>query len=341
MLNSRNAFTSHYRTAYASKCLPEHLSTVLEKMSEYVFQPFIRTEDVEHERRVITQEAWRVYKNNKFLNYAKEYHGILYHGHERARIGAPIGWPDSIARISQDDIRDFHKTHYVKDNLTIFLVGAVNPGDLDILEKILEKIPAGAKCDIELGKIGKPLSPRLEKSSDEIGTPREQVAFSLTRLLPNTGEFSEEAMNQTHSLLQDILFERLRIEHSLCYAVKVGWKKYKDFSDFDVTIETSQDKLNLVEEEVWKVAGEILEGIWQDRFAILHKNAIDLIKSKERMSDFIIEVSASELERSGKIITLEEMLNNAGKVTYEDVKKLTRKLFDKDNVFTEVITPST
>lgn len=340
MLNSRNAFTSHIWTAYVGKCLPENFKKVFQTMQDYVFNPFLRKEDVEHERKVITQEAWGRYKNDKFLKYVKEVSSNIYHGHERARISSPLGWPDTVAKISQEDVSDFHKTNYVKENLSIFLVGAVDEKDLDSIAEFLKNIPNGKKAEKSTGKISKPLNPRFEKTGDEIGDPKEQLEFSIYRSMDDITEEEWGIANQGRMLLYDILFERLRIEHSLCYGVSINWTRYKDYMEAVVSVETSLDKLDLVEKEIRNVIQEIIEGKWKDRFSVIHKMSLDQIRSSERSSDFIIQTSSSDLLATNQIRTLEEILRNEEMVTYEDVAKLTKRVFDPEYIFTEVILPS-
>src|ERR1035437_1176170 len=48
MLNSRNAYTSHYQTVCHGRCLPEHFDKVFNFLYDNTFNPFIRVEDVEH-----------------------------------------------------------------------------------------------------------------------------------------------------------------------------------------------------------------------------------------------------------------------------------------------------
>ncbi len=341
MLNSRNAMTSHYWTSYVGRCLPEHFEKVLLAMKDYVFNPFVRTEDIEHERKVITQEAWGRYKNDKFLNYVKEVSENVYHGHERSRIASPLGWPDTIEKITQKDVADFHKNKYVKENLSIFLVGDIDDKKImDIVLKTIDSLPSGPKINAYGGKVNKPKQLRLQKNSAEIGNPQEQLQFSILRATNELAEEENEIIDQSRMLLYDVLFERLRIENSLCYGVSIQCSRQRDYSEIEISVNTSEDKVGTVEKEIWNVINEIIDGKWKERFSTLHSLAIDQINSKERSSDFIIQVASNELSVNDRIIKLEEILSDAKKVTYENVSNMLKKVFDKDFVFTEIILPS-
>ncbi|MBA3733531.1 insulinase family protein [Patescibacteria group bacterium] len=340
MLNSRNAMTSYNWTAYVGKCLPEHFEKVFSTMRSYVFEPFLRDIDIEHERKVITQEAWGRYKNDKFLNYVKECSQNIYHGHERSRIYSPLGWPVTVAAITQKDVTDFHNVNYIKENLSIFIVGAVEDQHLLLLEDLIKDIPSGSKTKIDEGKIGKPTKNRFEKTGEEIGDPKEQLEYNISRSINRLSEDEVYAGHQAAGLLYDILFEKLRIEHSLCYGVDVGWRNYKDFSEMSIGVETSEDKLSLVEKEIWGVINEIIDNKWEERFNTLHKLKIDQIRSNERSTYDIIYNAAIDLINTEKIETLEKIIIMTEKVTYKDVCEFIKKIFDPEYVFTEVILPS-
>jgi predicted Zn-dependent peptidase len=341
MLNSRNAFTSHYATAYVGRCLPENFARVMEVMKDYIFNPFLRPEDVEHERKVITQEAWGRYKNEKFLRYIKEFSQNVYGGHIRERIASPLGWPETVAKISREDIKEFHAKKYVKENLSIFLIGAVTEVSLDNVREFLKGIPSGAKSSDEEGAISKPRELTSSKFADEIGNPSEQLTFSILRAmdLPTT-ERQNEIGNHAKMLIYDIFFERMRLEHSLCYGVEMRWIMTRSYAEVGVTIDTSEEKLELAQKEAWELIREITDGKWEARFETLHKLAIDQIKSQEWLSDNVAGKAMNDLYVFGRTLSIEEILAEAEKVTYADVRDFIKEAFDPAYVLTEVIHPS-
>ncbi|MCX6701700.1 MAG: insulinase family protein, partial [Candidatus Zambryskibacteria bacterium] len=140
-LNSWNAWTSFDQTVYYLKCLPENYKSVLIGMKDMIFHPYLRTKDVEHERGVITQEAWRRFKNEKYLSYTKEISNNLYHGHNYSRVSTPLGWPETIAKISQKDIKQWYDEKYAIGNFYIVLTGAVEDKSIELLKIFMKDIP--------------------------------------------------------------------------------------------------------------------------------------------------------------------------------------------------------
>lgn len=341
MLDSRNATTSHSWVAYTGKCLPENFPIVITHLLDLIFEPNLREEEMEAERDIILQEAWGVYKNEKLLKYIQDVTQIIYNGHQRERITSPLGWPKSIAGIGHKDLITFHKQHYVSKNMRIFLVGAVSQTELEIMPSLLLGIPKGSIAVTDEGTISKPSSNRIEKTAEEIGETREQLELSISRSIQTLTKFEQDTGYHVSSLLQDVLFERLRTEHSLCYGVSLRWDIHKSFSEMGISVDTSVDKLELVEKEISAVIKEIIEGKWKDRFKTLHKVKIDRIRSNERLSGDIIYIAAQDIIFEGTIETLEEMIASFEMVTYKDVVKFLQKIFDPEYTFTQVIFPNT
>lgn len=340
MLDSKNAFTSHYRTAYVGKCLPNNFGKVLEAMRDYVFNPFIRVEDVEHERKVITEEAWGRYKNEKFLNYVKEFSQNMFPDHLRNRISSPLGWPETVSKISREDIEEFHKKYYVKDNLSIFIVGAIEEKDLELLEVFMKGIPSGQKNTINSGQITKPKKLKIEKNSEEIGSPNKQLVYTLVRPLRKMSYREVTVLYQLDYFLYDLLFERLRTENSLCYGVSVDISNFRDYSQLTISMKTNEENLQKTENEISNIISEIAEDKWKERFKTMHLLMIDQIKSAERLSGDVIQKASENIVVFDQIKSLESILEEEGKVTYEDIKTLVKEIFDSEWIINEVIYPS-
>ncbi|MFZ3009149.1 MAG: pitrilysin family protein [Minisyncoccia bacterium] len=339
MLNTRNAYTSHYQTVCYCKCLPENFDKAFALINDNVFNPFIRPEDVEHERKVITQESWGRYKNEKFLSYVKKFDATLFKGHQRARINSPLGWPNTIAKISHKDLKDFHTKHYNKENLSIFLAGAIQEKDLKIIEKIIENAPKGKKNIINVGSISKPTKLRNRINSADIGDPQKQATFSLSRTFDKKGTDKNWLRVQIRMFLYDVLFERLRIEHSLSYGVRIMFSNYKDYVQTEISVDTSVEKIPLVEKEIWKVLKEIDENKWQARFETMHKLTVDQIKSTETDTHDIIDGASVSIINENRIRTLKERISEVQKISYGDIKKELKYIFNPKYTHTEIILP--
>ena len=340
-LNSWNAWTSFYNTVYLLKCVPEKFETILTGMKDMIFHSFFRAEDIEHERKVIIQEAWNKLQNEKFLNYSKEMVENLFHGHEHARFASPLGWPETISKISREDIVSWHEKHYGIGNFFIVLAGNVEEKHLKLLKNFIKDLPKVVSKEKKKIELGKPKEIKLIKTADEIGEIKEQVEISMIRVSENFKPEIVEIASVFSRLLSDILNERFRIEKSLCYSVSAGGWTNKTYSQISMNVKTEEKNIAIVEEEFKNVLDEIKNGKFKDRFEVVKNVFIEQTKSNERLSSDIADDTLREISKfDGHIITLNEQLDEIKKVTYEDIVKFANWAFDPEYTHTEIILPS-
>ncbi len=340
-LNTWNAWTSFHQTNYHLRCLPEKYEEVVSGMKDMIFHPFLKDEDVEHERKVITQEAWGRFQNEKYLKYSKDVTKNLYHGHPHEHISSPLGWPDTISKITKDDIFNWHKNNYVKGNFYVVIVGNINKKHIKTLEKTFKDLPISKFKTKQKTSVQKPIDNRWIKSADEIGEVKEQVEITISRSMDGMPQKQIWIDSAFRRVLYDLLFERLRLEKSICYGVKVLTSSYRDHAETLVTLKTEEKNIEMVEKEFWNTLKEIENGLHKERYDLIKNLGIDQVKSEEISSEDVEGMGVNFAYRyDGKIPTKESILKDMSKVTYNDIVKYSKNVFDKKYVFTEIILPS-
>ncbi len=339
-LGSWNAYTSHYNTAYHLRCLPEKLESVLTLMKEQVFSPLLRDEDVEHERKVITQEAWGYFQNEKLLEYIREFTSQVFPGHSLSRVSSALGWPKTITNITSDDVRNWHTEKYHAGNVTLVIAGNINDDSIERVKIILKDIPSSPKAPSLIETIPLPLLTEITKTADEIGLVKEQVEISISSY-KNKPAHKGEYDRVFATLLQDILHERLRDEKALCYGVHVSTRRKTDYVNFGIDIKTSEEHIGIVKETIQAEMDLLLNTLtYKDRFEQVKKTNLEQIRAAEHDSDDIAQNATSELVRMHKIKTLKESLENREATTYGDMQTAGRYMYDEKYVVTEIILPS-
>ncbi len=218
-LNTLNAFTNFDSTWYTLKCLPEKYDFVLAGLKDMIFHSYLKEEDVEEERKVIIQEAWGRFLNEKYLKYIKEFINIAFKGNQLSRFNTALGWPDTIDHISHEDVVSWHKNNYGIGNFFIVLTGAVEEQHTEKIESFLKDLPKVDLKDEVFGEINIPSQNKIIKNAGEIGEVKEQVEISIYRSLKQMPYKSSEICHLFNKLISDLLNEKLRTEHSLCYGV--------------------------------------------------------------------------------------------------------------------------
>jgi predicted Zn-dependent peptidase len=235
----------------------------------------------------------------------------------------------------------WHKNHYGIGNFFIVLTGAVEEKHIENIKDFLENLPKANQNLNNIGTLSKPKLNRFIKTADEIGEVKEQVEITILRIGQSLPYTRNQVGNAFRLILNDILFERLRIEHSLCYSVQVALWLQKSYSQIFMTVKTEEKNINLVEDEFWNILREIENGKHKERFATLKKVSIEQIKSQELLSGDIANSTLNEISKyNGHIITLNEQLAEVEKVTYEDIVKFASWAFDPQFTHTEIILPS-
>jgi predicted Zn-dependent peptidase len=252
-----------------------------------------------------------------------------------------LGWPETIAKISQEDISVWHKRHYGKGNFFIVLAGTVEEKHLDIINDFLKDLPMATKSENNFGATGKPKQSRFVKTADEIGEVKEQVEISFVRVAEKLSHQKSEVSGVFDMLSRDVLNERLREERSLCYSVSVGTSLEKRFFQAVMNIKTEEKNIEIVEEEFQKFLSDVTFGELKNKFEIVKKTYLERVESNERLSDDIANITLREISKfDGHIITLTEQLEKIRKVSYEDIVEFAKWAFDPEYTYTEIILPS-
>ncbi len=339
-LNTYNAWTSFYNTNFWLKCLPEKFDAVLEGMKSMIFYSYLREADVEHEKKVIIQEAWGVFQNEKYLAYMKEVAGNLFAGHEHARFMSALGWPETVTTVTQQDVLDFHKTHYGASNFFVVLTGAVEDKHLSSVEKFLSGLPKVNPPKRTIGTIAPPKEKKVVKRADEIGEMKEQVEISMMRAGAEIPYQRSEISSLSGKLLYEILHERLRVEHSLCYGVQAGTVRDNTYSQPYMNVKTEEKNIDLVLKEFENVLREIKENEHTEKFDTARQVYLDQIRSSEFLSQAVADTAVKEVTRYGHTVSLQEQLDLVEKVSYADVVAYLAWAFDPEYLHTEIILPS-
>ena len=129
-----NAATGHDRTSYQVRALSDGLKLGAEVISDLVWRPSLRADDLEREKTVINQEIAEAADTPDDLVFelaqAQAFAG--------QPLGRPIlGAPKTVASATSESLKAFHAGLYGPDAIVIGAAGAVDEGDLLSLTEAL------------------------------------------------------------------------------------------------------------------------------------------------------------------------------------------------------------
>src|SRR5215207_78159 len=134
-----NAFTGQEITAYYVRVPDRHLDLALDILSDIVWTPALRPDEVESERQVILEEI-RMRDDTPDDLVHDVFAGALFPEHP---LGREIsGSQESIEAVTRDQIAEYHAAHYVPSNVVVAVAGNVDHDE--VIERVRAVLPATA-----------------------------------------------------------------------------------------------------------------------------------------------------------------------------------------------------
>ncbi|HMK97722.1 MAG TPA: pitrilysin family protein [Acidimicrobiales bacterium] len=322
-----NAFTTKEHTAFYVRLLAESIELGLDILSEIIWAPALRPEELEAERQVILEEIL-MHADEP----AEEVHDVMnsaiYPGHPLGR--DVLGLESTVRAASRDDIAAFHRHHYRTGNIVVTAAGQV-----------------------EHERVAEGVAQRLEKAAAELGrevlfgggSPDRQLPSETPKARVVAKRQSEQAHimvgmrgfdrnhpdRQVLNVLDHVLgggmssrlFQSIREERGLAYNVYSYRSGYQGTGDFAVYAGTApqraEEVVHVVTEELDQMAAEgpTEEELRAAKSHIRGATALGLEDSGARMS----RLGRSQLAH-GRVPSLAELDAQVNAVTKEDLARV-------------------
>ena len=115
-----NAFTTKEYTSFYIRLLAEHLPLGLDILSDIMWQPALRPDDLDAERQVILDEIL-MHADEPSDEAAEQSSALLFPDHPLGR--EVLGSHDSVSAMTVDRIRAFFDEHYRPANIVVAVAG--------------------------------------------------------------------------------------------------------------------------------------------------------------------------------------------------------------------------
>ena len=250
-----NAWTSRETTAYYARVLKDDLPLAMELIADILLDPLFSEDEIETERGVILQEIGQALDtpDDVIFDWLQE---EAYRGQPLGR--SILGPSENVHRFTRDDLLRFTRDHYGPDRMIVAASGAVDHDD------VLRRAEAlFGHLEPREGATMRPA--RFTGGARRVVKPLEQSHFALALEGPG---FRDEAVYaaQVHATvmgggMSSRLFQRLREERGLCYAIFAQSGSHDDTGMTTIYAGTSADDLpelsRLVREELAASATDI------------------------------------------------------------------------------------
>ncbi|MDE2038052.1 MAG: insulinase family protein [Patescibacteria group bacterium] len=345
-MDTLNALTGFEYTFYYGKAAVSDLGRAMGFLGSFVTAPLLQKEEVERERSVILQELWRQYKSEQGENLAKTIRKLFYNTHPFSQKDLALGWHDTIALISRDELARFHAEHYHRGNIRLILVGDIDERTAsDVSELLTRLIPIGKTREAPepLDPFPAPAQREYRLSASEFyGTPEwsapKSTIISVARAYRRTS--NREATTVMTDLIRRILFKEIRGSLGAMYSADVSNSIFRDHMMLNIETKVPPKEAGRVE----SIISDMLSSLQRtDEHAALFEEIKAAYICNIRMGDRSIRDLAKnatmELATMDRIVPLEEDLDDAAKVTYDDIAALAAKEFKPESLFWYVMRP--
>ncbi|MHB9145279.1 MAG: EF-P 5-aminopentanol modification-associated protein YfmH [Symbiobacteriia bacterium] len=163
-----NAYTDYTTTTYLFSCV-DNFPEAFEVLLNFVQHPYFTDENVAKEKGIITQELL-MYRDDPENRVRTGMMEALFSRHPiRVDIG---GTPESVSRITKEELYRCYRTFYHPSNMALFVVGDVDP------ERVFDQVAANqAKKDYEAQAEIRRVFPAEPKEVGELAK-RQQMAVA-------------------------------------------------------------------------------------------------------------------------------------------------------------------
>jgi predicted Zn-dependent peptidase len=251
-----------------------------------------------------------------------------------------IGTPEIISKMPRQVIIDYFKSLYCMDNLVISVAGNIGHARVvELAEELLGGINTKARRGYEVIRDG-----QSDNITNIVEQDTNQTHLIVAGRAPKIDATDEPAMKLLSTVLgsgmSSRLFLNVRERKALAYTIFMSFSNFIDTGKFEVYAGVGNDK---VDETIGAIAEEFTK--------IRHEGvgAKELDKAKEQVrgrmimglesNSAVADMMGSDLIISGKVWTLQEMLDQIDGVTSDDVMKAAVDYLDPSGLHMAAIGP--
>ncbi len=323
-----DAFTSREVAAYYVKVLDEHLARGFDLLADLVTAPLFADDELDRERNVVMEEIKMVGDTPDDLVH-EVFVANFWPDHPLGR--SILGTNETLATFNHDRVVEYFSNMYTPRNLVVAGAGNLEHerfvdmvgGHLSSLKdrplNLSASVPSHASRRIVLDK-------DLEQAHLVIGTR----CPSMT----SADRYSVHVLNVIlGGGMSSRLFQTIREEHGLAYAVYSGVNAYTDAGYLSVYAATSPDQVG----DVIKLSVEEF-----NRFKSEPVSEAELQRAKDQFKVSIMlslestSARMSNLARQeiffGRQFTLDEILDRINQVSRSDVRRVAGEIFGSDEL---------
>ncbi len=172
------ATTERDWTRYRAAVLPDRWEPCLRMLLHHLLQPALPEAELERERAIILQDEYALHRADPIRTARYALYEKAYGEHPYAL--PPLGIPDTLAKLTREQVLAFHARHYRPERMVIVVVGRVEPARV---QAVVQE------------EISKPLSPTGGEGTGEGAVYPVSVINPSPQPSPQRGEGANQSLS--------------------------------------------------------------------------------------------------------------------------------------------------
>lgn len=332
-----NAFTSEENTCYLAKVPSKYFVQGLDVLTDMVLNSSFSEEEIEREKGVVLEEI------KMYLDMPSHYvhdllNTIMWPNHPLGQM--ILGHEESIMAFTRDKLFEYKHSHYTTDNLVVAVAGKVDHSEVkNQLENIMANFADKGVNDFVKFE-DKQSEPQIKIFDKD--TEQAHIALGLTAL---NREHPDRYVLQILNVIlggnmSSRLFQEVREKNSLAYEIHSSLERFADTGALVVSAGVEIKKLEKAVEIIVKEIGRFTKEDVCEQELKRAKEYVEgqTVMNLEKTMNSMLHIGGSLLN-TGKIRTLEEIVESIQSVTVADIKRVSQMIFKDNNINLAVVAP--
>jgi predicted Zn-dependent peptidase len=319
-----NAFTAQELTSYYVRVPDSSFPLAIEILSDIVWSPALRDEDIESERQVILEEI-RMRDDTPDDLVHDLFSSAMFPDHPIGR--EVIGSPETINAMSRADIAGFHAEHYHPSNVVVAVAGNI---DHDEVVELVERASVGVAGQRPPRSHHDGSPAPVPVAVLERPTEQAHVVLGMRSLRRDDPDrYALTVLNQVFGGgMSSRLFQDVREQRGLAYSVFSYRAAFEETGALAIYAGTSPERVpELLGVVDGQLARLVADGGVSDRELDAAKGHLtgSLSLSLESSNSRMHRLGRSELTLN-EIPTIDDLVAEIAKVTADDVARVVERV---------------
>ncbi len=328
-----NAFTSHEYTGFYIKTIPKHIHLALDILSDMLFMPLLRQEDIDKEKHVIVEE-YNMYKDSPSGRIKDMFY---FHFFKRPLGHKIIGTKSNILSFTSKDFKKFLDAWYHPENMIIAIAGDKNV----LLEDNIDEI-----VSLYIKKYARDKQFKKDINNFLLDDPYRDEYFSFekrdieqTKFIVAWPSFNIKDKRKTALNLLSLifggyssskLFQELREKRGLCYYVYSNEIYFRDGGALSVEAGVNPSSVTTSLEVIMNEAKKLKQGNFgQKELDMAKDNMIGTWILSMENSSFVANYYAFKKMFENELPTIKDMEQRIQAISLDEVKEIANLVFSQ------------